>query len=60
MRLIDNKERNVDNEIDDKAFDNHGFWVTNIDVYLNQKILLSTLVTSDYLIRDIYDEINRE
>ena len=59
MRLIENKLVKVNNEMYNKVFENHVFWSMDINIYLNQKILLSTLVTSNYLIRDIHDEINR-
>lgn len=56
MKLIDNVRR-------DKlwiSFNERVINKSNWSIYLNQNILLSTLITSNNLIENIYDEINRK
>lgn len=59
MRLIENKESIVDDEMYDINFKNHLVWCSNLNIYSNQDILLSASITSNFLIRNIYHEVNR-
>lgn len=59
MRLIDNKVSKIGDEMYGITFKNNILWHSNIGIHFNQKLLLSDLINSNNLLRNVYDEVNR-
>ena len=57
MRLIGNK---IDNTMYHEINKEDNIWESSVDVGLVQRIWIDQVITSDYLIDILYDEINRE
>jgi hypothetical protein len=60
MRLIDNKGYTIDNKVFDRLYwIGTNLWGSNGYIWNKQKIVICTLTTSNFLMRELYNEIKR-